>query len=108
MSAEGAMHRLLCRISQAKGQSQKKYEDRFVRLLFFQDTMLPGRGEMVFYWEEQGNVWRKRRHKIMMDAVNNVIVQISDVVWNYLLLFFTGGYGDLFHDPHPVRSGPAF
>ena len=23
----------------------------------------------------------------MMDAVNNVIVQISDVVWNYLLLF---------------------
>ena len=42
----------------------------------------------------------------MMDAVNNVIVQISDVVWNYLLLF-TGGYGDLFSRSVPVsfRSG---
>ena len=32
----------------------------------------------------------------MMDAVNNVIVQISDVVWNYLLLFLLVGTGIFF------------
>ncbi|MFQ9150562.1 MAG: hypothetical protein ACLR6B_02620 [Blautia sp.] len=54
-----------------------------------------------------GNVWQKRRHKIMMDAVNNVIVQISDVVWNYLLLFYWWVRGS-FYDPYTFRSGPAF
>ena len=32
----------------------------------------------------------------MMDAVNNVIVRISDVVWNYLLLFLLVGTGIFF------------
>ena len=37
MSAEGAMHSLLCRISQAKGQSQKKYERQVRTASIFQD-----------------------------------------------------------------------
>ena len=48
MSAEGAMHSCC-----AKGQSQKKYENRFVRLLFFQDHA-PRTGGWFFSWEERG------------------------------------------------------
>ncbi len=105
MSAEGAMHSLLCRISQAKGQSQKKYERQVRAASIFSGPCSPTGG--WFFHGKNGNVWQKRRHKIMMDAVNNVIVQISDVVWNYLLLFLLVGTG-IFYDPYTLRSGPAF
>ena len=49
MSAEGAMHSLLCRISQAKGQSQKKYERQVRAASIFFRTMLPRREDGFFH-----------------------------------------------------------
>lgn len=58
MSAEGAMHSLLCRISQAKGQSQKKYERQVRTASIFQDHA-PRTGGWFFSWEERGTSDRK-------------------------------------------------
>lgn len=58
MSAEGAMHSLLCRISQAKGQSQKKYERQVRAASIFSGPCSPD-GRMVFSWEERGTSGRK-------------------------------------------------
>ena len=94
MSAEGAMHSCCAESLRQKDRVRRSTKTGSYGFYFFR-TMLPGR-EDGFFMGRTGNVWRKRRHKIMMDAVNNVIVQISDVVWNYLLLFLLVGTGIFF------------
>ena len=94
MSAEGAMHSCCAESLRQKDRVRRSTKTGSYGFYFFR-TMLPGR-EDGFFMGRTGNVWRKRRHKIMMDAVNNVIVRISDVVWNYLLLFLLVGTGIFF------------
>ena len=127
-SAEGAMQR--CRISQAKGQSQKRYRRRTAAeqkkrcaetkkfrkrgfLLYFSIRAMFCRkspaGDGIFFLKtvrmcdpHRSDHTSNGKGEKKMDALNQAIAQISDVLWNSVLLFLLVGTGVYFSDRKSV------
>ena len=113
-----------CRISQAKGQSQKRYrrktaaeqkkavrrnekipEVRFFAVFFNQSHVLQEKFRRRWYFflktvrmcdPHRSDHTSNGKGEKKMDALNQAIAQISDVLWNSVLLFLLVGTGVYF------------
>ena len=87
-------------ISQAKGQSNARMPIFFILIVSFlalqSQAALGGLAFLRFVCRMQKEKQESRDHVMTMDSLANLVSQISDFVWNGLLLYLLVGTGIIF------------